>query len=146
MQRDDARHDGRRGGAAAETLPPASTARDYTCAEALQQADDGRSSAPRWVQDARAVVQVSRNETLRGSWQAELAFGPQDRIIVDGHSAAHAVQQLVAVLPAALAARPQYGTGHTITYALGRGPATRDVGYAGCGHLLPHDRAKMDIV
>jgi len=51
------------------------------------------------------TVHVSCNVPPQGSWQAELAFGPADRIIVDGRSATHAVQQLLAILPAALAAR-----------------------------------------
>ena len=67
--------------------------------------DDGRQSTYGCVPGSCVVVHVSRNERLRGSWRAELVFGPADHIIVDGRSATHAVQRLLAILPAALAAR-----------------------------------------
>ena len=67
--------------------------------------NDGRQSTYGCVPGSRAVVHISRNETLRGSWQAELTLGPADHIIIDGRSATHAVQELLAILPAALAAR-----------------------------------------
>ena len=51
------------------------------------------------------TVHVSCNVPPQGSWQAELAFGPADRIIVDGRSATHAVQQLLAIQAVALAAQ-----------------------------------------
>lgn len=101
-------------GAVAEMLPPSPAARDRAGTEALQKADDGRSSPYGLVQGCHEVVQVSRNETPQGSWRADLALGPADRIIVDGRSAAHAVQQLLAVLPAALTARPQHEKGHAM--------------------------------
>ncbi len=65
-------------------------------------------------QGAYYIVHMSCNETPRGSWRAELTVGPADRIIVDGRSAVHAVQQLLAVLPAALAARLQQSQEHTM--------------------------------
>ena len=82
------------GSAVSGTLPASSLAR----------AEAGTAALP--------VVQVCPNQTPQGSWQAELALGPADHIIVDGRSAAHAVQQLLAVLPVALAARPQHREGH----------------------------------
>lgn len=66
---------------------------------------DERESTYGCVPGSRAVVYISRNETLRGSWQAELTLGPADHIIIDGRSATHAVQELLAILPATLAAR-----------------------------------------
>jgi hypothetical protein len=50
-------------------------------------------------------VEVRCNETPRHSWQAELTLSPADRIIIDGRTAAHAIERLLTVLPAALAAR-----------------------------------------
>jgi hypothetical protein len=86
---------------AAGTRPPGATGRDAAGTEARPRHDawlHGTSATP-------TGVEVRCNETPRHSWQAELTLGPTDRIIIDGRSAAHAIEQLLTVLPAALAAR-----------------------------------------
>lgn len=104
---------GRRGrGAGAETRPPASAVPEQAGAEALQPPDARRPTIQGAVHGACYPVQVSCNAPPRGSWQAECALAPHDRIITDGRSAAHAVQHLLAVLPAALAARPPQREGY----------------------------------
>ncbi len=65
----------------------------------LQHYEATRSAAP-------CLVQVSRNAFPRRSWQAACALGPMDWIIVDGPTAAQAMAHLLALLPAAMAARP----------------------------------------
>ena len=86
---------------AAGTLPPGTTERDAASTETRPWHNallHGASVTP-------VTVEVRCNETPRHSWQAELTLGPTDRIIIDGHTMAHAIERLLTVLPAALAAR-----------------------------------------
>ena len=94
---------GHRGGGrrAAGIHPPGTTGRELAGAEARPRHDawlHGTSATP-------TTVEVCCNETPRHSWQAKLTLGPADRIIIDGRSAAQAIERLLTVLPAALAAR-----------------------------------------
>ena len=86
---------------AAGTRPPGTTDRDAARPEAWP-----RHHA--WLQGTAArpaTVEVRCNATPRHSWQAALTLGPTDRIIMDGQTAAHAIERLLTALPAALAAR-----------------------------------------
>src|SRR5262249_19877930 len=86
---------------AAGTRPPGAAERDAARTETWPRHNallHGASVTP-------VTVKVRCNETPRHSWQAELTLGPTDRIIIDGHTVTHAIERLLTVLPAALAAR-----------------------------------------